>query len=168
MPRALLCSQSRTVQHMFAVLCAVQELGNGLNSFVAKIPFKDFSCNSYKVTISKIQALALQKSNERKPLPADQLALLADKRTHKVRGKAKHGCRCVYTSYMHSMLAKGSCQGNMIFCPLSLASRTTGPLRFGSDCRARPWARTIRSTQIQVESSTGRCPLDLRYVSLSI
>ena len=52
--------------------------------------FEDLAANSYKVTIHRIQQEALKRTNCKIPNPAEQLALIAERRKKKVKAKAKH------------------------------------------------------------------------------
>ena len=56
--------------------------------------FKDFSENSFAVTIKKVQALALEKAGGPVPSPNKQLALLATRRSHRTREQVNLGLIC--------------------------------------------------------------------------
>ena len=57
-------------------------------SEVHKEAFQDFAENSFRVTITRVQQLALQKAGARLPTPSEQLAMVNKRREAK---KSKRG-----------------------------------------------------------------------------
>ena len=67
-------------------LCLYQDTKKDVKSSVHTERFEDFASNSFKVTISHVQQVALQKAGGRLPTPAEQLALV-NKRREKKKGR---------------------------------------------------------------------------------
>lgn len=70
------------------------------NAPVHKEAFEDFAKNSFQVTISRIQQLALQKAGGKLPTPKEQLEMVSSKREAKKsrRGAANHSLYLIQLS----------------------------------------------------------------------